>query len=330
MVTRVRIYGDSLAYGQGIGFNQPDTRRMVYSIGYGLGLTDSQIVNNGVSGSGIADALLRQKNTPAGGPGSLDILLTGHNDVRPIPTTAIVQSIKDGYSAFYTYARSNGGDALMLGMVNGEGYTPATALALAVQDINAYIVAAFPAADRFISYEYMCRQIGPDATCTVQCMLDAGMTPTADDRTDILGGWTPINLRAANGTDHWNQIGQDTYAARLVRHINSGTGPPVAGYTGSLAASPTSPGPGVSVTFTATVTPAPAKYQFRLSDGTVRAYAVGDTATATMGSVPLTAILDVQDASLVNTTDLAALTVQSTPPPASVVSAGFLPFFANA
>lgn len=237
MVTRLRIYGDSMAWGAGrgnpAGPNWSAYGAIVYTIGYDLGLTNAQIFNLGVSGSGISDALVRQKQTPAGGPGSLDILWTGHNTIRPTPTTALVQSVKDGYQTFYTYARSNGGDALMLGLTSGYGITETSALYAALQDINAYITAAFPADDRHISYEYLCRQIGWDAEATCQVLIDAGLTPTEIDRTDIVSGWTPDSVRADAGIGHLNQIGQDTYGAELGRFVL--TGPPVTPPPGGAA-----------------------------------------------------------------------------------------------
>lgn len=227
MVTRVRIYGDSMAEGRGRGnpYTVDPKGAIVYTIGYGLGLSDSKIVNNGAFGSGISDALARQQLTPAGGPGSLDILWTGHNTIRPVPTPDLVQSVKDGYQEFYTYARSNGGDCLLLGLTSGFGIEKTSDLYAALQDINTYITDTFVARDRFISYEYLCRQIGPNASATVQAMIDAGLTPTAIDRSDIISGWTPDTIRADKGVGHLNQLGQDTYGARLARHINSAPSP---------------------------------------------------------------------------------------------------------
>lgn len=331
-VTRVRIYGDSLAESRGRGnpLTVDPKGAMVYTIGYGLGLTDSQIVNNGVGGSQIADALQQQKATPAGGPGSLDILWTGHNDIRNRASYSKVQAVKDGYRTFYDYARSNGGDALLLGLTTGEGFETGTQGHTDVQDINTHIN-TFPVADRFISWPYLAAAIGSGLSVTCQVMIDAGLTPTAEDRGNIDTGVPPQSVRATTGVGHLNQIGYDTYGKRLVRHINSApVDSPPGGYVGSLAAVPASPAPGVQVTFTATVTPLPNRYKLRYSDGSFRDYAASNTDTRTMTDVPLTATLDVQDTAGTNFVGVAALTVSSTPPPPSGNSAALIPFFANA
>lgn len=334
--TSIESQGDSLAYSSGRGnpLTADPKRAMVYTIGHGLGLTDSQIRNNGVPGAKMAEILRKQKEKPPGGPGSLTYHWGGHNTLRDITSAtynAVVAEIRNGIDSWMTYARSDRGAALVLGLVTGVGFGEGTVGYDGVQEINAYLATKY-GSWFFNSWEYLAGQIGADPAATTQAMIDAGLSSTSTDRADIIAGWTPDSIRADAGVGHLNQIGYDTYGPRLVRHINSGgpVDPPPGNYVGSLAASPTSPAPGATVTFTATVTPAPAEYKFRFSDLSIRDYAAGNTATKAMPNSPLTVTLDVKNGAGTAFLGVAALTVQSTPPPASGNSAGLLPFFANA
>ncbi len=340
--TKTESLGDSLAYSMGRGneyATNPDNRpdpltAMIYTIGRGIGLPNSAIRNGGLPGADEQQVLQDQKSRPPLGPGGLTIGWFGHNTLRDIdtrgaPYAATVAEVKAGHDTFMTYARSSGGAALILGCTTGETFENTTQAYAAVQEVNAYLSGKYGPAFYFSSWQYLAGPIGSGASLTCQVMIDAGLTPNAEDRGNIESGIPPQSIRATAGVGHLNQIGYDTYGNRLVRFLNSGVGPPVAGFTGSLASSPASPAPGVLTTFTATVTPAPALYKFRYSDGTIRDYAAGNTASKNMLDGPLTVNLDVQNSSGVNTLNVAALTVQSTPPPASSDSA-FLPFFANA